>query len=67
MKINDLLDDVIRACCLKNDAALARKLRVAPPVISKLRHGKLTLGATLIISIHEETGMPIKEIKEYLK
>jgi len=51
---------------VKNDAALARALGVMPPVISKIKHGKLSIGAGLIISLHEETGMSTKEIKARL-
>lgn len=63
---NDLLDDVRSKLQVKNDAALSRAFEVAPPVISKIRHGKLPVGASLIIKIHELTGWPIHEIKSYL-
>lgn len=59
-----LLDYVIAALSLKNDAALARQLGVAPPVISKLRHGTLPVGATILISMHEETGRGIDYLRE---
>lgn len=62
----DLFDIVIARMHLKNDAALARLLEVAPPVISKIRNGKLPLGASIIIRVHEVTDMPVKEIKTYL-
>lgn len=61
--VNTLLDCVMARGAAKNDAALSRMLNVAPPVISKLRHGRLELGATLVINIHETTGMSIREIK----
>ena len=51
---------------LKNDAALSRRLGVAPPVISKIRHGKLSIGATIALSIHESTGMSFDLIKGIL-
>lgn len=47
----------------KNDAHLSHILDVAPPVISKLRHGRLEVGPTLIIKVHEAFGMPISDIK----
>jgi len=50
----------------KNNAELSRVLQVPPPVISKINHGKLTIGAAIIISLHEETGISIKEIKTSL-
>lgn len=58
-----LLDTVIERNNLKNDAALSRALGVAPPVISKIRHGVLPVGATIIIGIHETFNMPIRDIK----
>ena len=41
-----LLDAIIVKLHLKNDAALSRALEVAPPVISKIRHRTLPIGAT---------------------
>lgn len=61
--INELLNECIRLAGLKNDAALARKLHVAAPIISKLRSGTIPLGAVMMIYIHEEIGMSIAEIK----
>jgi len=63
MSAHALLDHVISVMRLKNDAALARMLEVAPPVISKVRHYRLPVGSTLILSIHEATGLSIREIK----
>ena len=40
-----LLDFLKTEHGLKNDAALAREMKVAPPVISKLKSGNLPLGA----------------------
>lgn len=42
----------------KNDAALARFLGVAPPVISKIRHGRLPVGHELMIRAHDKTKGP---------
>jgi len=61
--INRLLDTIIKSQQLKNDAALARWLDITAPQISKLRHGRMPLGATVILSIHEAFDMPIREIK----
>lgn len=58
-----LLDAVIKHIGLKNDAALSRRLEVAPPVISKIRKRSMAIGASLIIRIHEETGWSIKDIR----
>ena len=60
---NNLLDAVMAKLGLKNDAALLRALEVAPPVISKIRHGRLPVGATLLIRMHEVTDIAIRELK----
>lgn len=63
---NVILDKLIYKLQLKNDAALARTMEVAPPVISKLRHARLPFGASYIIRAHELTDWPIAQIKEWL-
>ncbi|MFZ6687536.1 hypothetical protein ACO0K0_07300 [Undibacterium sp. SXout11W] len=63
---NAFLDLLIKTMSLKNDAALSRVLEVAPPVISKIRHGQLSVGATLLIGAHEESGLSIREMKAVL-
>ena len=63
---NALLDKALKLTHLKNDAALSRALEVAPPVLSKIRHGRLPVGATLAISLHEACDMSIAEIKDIL-
>lgn len=63
---NRLLDALIERLNLKNDAALSRTLEVAPPVISKIRHGRLPIGASMLIRMHEETGLNIKELRELM-
>lgn len=64
---NAFLDLLLATMTLKNDAGLSRVLEVAPPVISKIRHGRLPVGATLLISAHEESGLSIKEMKAILE
>lgn len=63
---NLLLDEVIQLTKLKNDAALSRALGVSPPVISKIRSGRLPVGATIALSIHEISDMPFVRIKEIM-
>ena len=63
---NALLDHLIKQLDLKNDAALARALDVASPVISKVRHGRLSVGATMLISMHEVSGISIKDLRELM-
>ena len=63
---NNLLDALIERMNLKNDAALSRVLEVQPPVISKIRHRRLPVGASLLIRMHEESGLSIKELRELM-
>lgn len=61
-----VLDFVILDRHLKNDAALARELQVAPPVISKLRNGRLALRSTLVLTIMETCGLTHEQLREML-
>lgn len=63
---NAFIDLLIDTMTLKNDASLSRVLEVAPPVISKIRHGRSPVGASLLISAHEESGLSIREMKDVL-
>ncbi len=63
---NHLLDFLLEKMTLKNDAALSRKLEVAPPVISKIRHRRLPIGASLLIRMHEVTGMSIRDLRDLM-
>lgn len=60
---NKLLTSVLAKLELKNDAALSRVLEVAPPVLSKVRHGRLPVGASLLIRMHEVTNLSIQELR----
>jgi hypothetical protein len=60
----DRLLDVLRENLrLKNDAALSRMLEVAPPIISKIRHRRLPVGASLLIRMHEVSGLNITDLR----
>lgn len=63
---NEFLDVVTDRAALKNDAALSSFLQVAPPVISKIRHGRLPVGPILMIRVHELTGMLFSDIRRYI-
>lgn len=47
---------------LNSDAALAHELDVHAPVISKIRNGKQTVGASMILAIHRRFGWAIADI-----
>ena len=59
---NRLLDAVMRKIGVKNDAGLSRALDVAPPVISKIRHAKLPVGATLLLTMHLLTDVAVRDL-----
>ncbi len=63
---NHLLDTLREKMKLKNDAALSRALEVAPPVISKIRHRTLPVGASLLIRMHEVTQMSIRDLRDLM-
>lgn len=62
---NALLDFVIEHLELKNDAALSRALQVAPPVISKIRHGHLPIGDNMLCRISEATGIMVGALRDW--
>ncbi len=63
---NRLLDTLISELHLKNDAALCRTLQIGPPLISKIRHGRLPVSASILIRMHETTGRSIRELRQVL-
>jgi hypothetical protein len=63
---NRLLDTLLEKMHLKNDAALSRALEVAPPVISKIRHRRLPVGASLLIRMHEVSEMSVRELRDLM-
>src|SRR6476659_10126572 len=64
---NHLLDCLIAKLNLKNDAALSRALEVADPVISKIRHRRLPVGASMLIRMHEISDISIAELCDLLE
>jgi plasmid maintenance system antidote protein VapI len=63
---NHLLDVLIERLNLKNDAALCRALEVAPPVISKIRHRSLPVGASMLIRMHEVSQLSVRELRDLM-
>jgi plasmid maintenance system antidote protein VapI len=63
---NHLLDAMLEKLKLKNDAALSRALEVAPPVISKIRHRRLPVGASILIRMHEVSDLSVAELRDLL-
>lgn len=63
---NYLLDVVSEKLEVKNDAALSRVLEIAPPLLSKIRHLRLPVSASLLIRMHEVTELPMRELQDLL-
>ena len=63
---NRLLDYLIDKMRTKNDAGLSRELGVAPPVISKIRHRRLPVGASMLIRMHEISDLSIRELRNLM-
>src|SRR6476661_173967 len=63
---DNLLNAMLERLKLKNDAALSRALEVAPPVISKIRHRRLPVGASMLIRMHEVTNLSIAELRSLM-
>jgi len=62
---NRLLDVLIDVMGVKNDAGLARRIGFSPQKISRMRVGNLPAGASFLINAHEESGIPIAELKMF--
>lgn len=58
-----LLASLTENLSLKNDAALSRALEVSAPVISKIRHRRLPVSASLLIRMHEVSKLSIRELR----
>ena len=63
---DNLLDTLRTKLHIKNDAALSRALEVAPPVISKIRHRRVPVGASLLIRMHEISNLSIEDLRGYM-
>lgn len=61
--VNRLLDSLRAKAGYKTDAALARALGRAAPVISKLRSGAMPLGAVILLAAHDLSDISIAELK----
>lgn len=61
-----LLDSLIEKLQLKSDAALSRALEVGPPIISKIRCRRMPVTASLLIRMHEISGLTIEELRSLM-
>ena len=61
-----LLDLVLKTLELRDDSALSRKLKVATKVIKNIREGKIPVAASMLIWIHEATGISIEQLRHWM-
>lgn len=61
-----LLDYLLRTTGVKNDARLGKLLQLSPPVISKVRSGKLNVSDAFILRVHETLDIPVRQIRAIL-
>ena len=58
-----LLDTLKELLLLRSDSELAEALGTTPGLISKVRHQQLPVADWLLISMHEESELSIRELK----
>lgn len=66
VKNDAFFDELIARGNFKNDAALCRVLRIAPPSVSNMRRGKIAIGPALLVRIHETLGVSFKYMRQYV-
>lgn len=59
---NALVDGLIRAMAVKNDAELARMLRIGQPILSKVRSLRAPVTAGLLLRMHTVTKVPVSHL-----
>jgi DNA-binding transcriptional regulator YdaS (Cro superfamily) len=60
----NLLDWIKQQMKVKDDAALARQLKISRPVVDGLRQGRLPLSATLCLAIAQAAGITLEQLRE---
>lgn len=61
-----LLDTLIHKLGVANDKGLSRRLKVQPSVITNIRHRRTPVAASLLMWIHQETGIDVQELRDWL-
>lgn len=60
---NHLIDTLSANLQIKSDAALCRILEVSPPVISRIRTGSLPVSGSILLRMHEVSGLSLKDLR----
>jgi hypothetical protein len=61
-----LLNTVIARLGVTSDTALSRKLKVARSVISDIRDGRVQVGGSMLLWMHEATGLSVDELRRLM-
>lgn len=61
-----LLDALREQFSVESDAALCRLLGVRPAVLSLIRNRKRSVGACLMVRMHELSGLKVAELRKLL-
>jgi len=51
---------------LQSDVALSRRLKIARHVIGNIRAGRLQIGGSMLLWMHEATGISIDELRRLM-
>lgn len=63
---NHLIDALLTKLRLRNDAELCLALDVAPPVLSKIRHRRLAIGAAILIRMQEASHFDLRTLRKLM-
>jgi DNA-binding transcriptional regulator YdaS (Cro superfamily) len=61
-----LLDKLSKQLKAGNDRKLARLLEISPSTISKIRRKVIAISAKHLLSIHDTSGIAIKELRKMM-
>ncbi len=60
---NALVNSVICTLHLKNDFHLSKVLGISPSTIARIRYFQLPVSASILVRLHQETGLSVKELR----
>lgn len=63
---NKLLNIVNARLGVSSDGALSRKLKVARNIIGDIRAGRMQVGGSMLLLMHEATGISIEELRRLM-
>ncbi len=61
-----LFDTLRQRLQLHSDKALAKLLQIAPPLLARLRQSGVPVSGSLLMRIHDATGIAIDELRRVL-